>query len=75
MLLLLTPSYNHYHSLHTTLHNTGMNINAASLLIPWGVFAYTMSGGLKAAFLAACESSTHAFVSHFASSGITSCDV
>jgi urea-proton symporter len=30
-----------------------MNINAASLLIPWGVIAYTMSGGLKAAFLAA----------------------
>jgi Na+/proline symporter len=32
---------------------TGMDINAASFLIPWGVIAYTMSGGLKAAFLAA----------------------
>ena len=30
-----------------------MDINAASFLIPLGVIAYTMSGGLKAAFLAA----------------------
>lgn len=31
---------------------TGMNINLASFLIPWGVIAYTVAGGLKAAFLA-----------------------
>ena len=31
---------------------TGMNINAASFLIPVGVILYTLSGGLKATFLA-----------------------
>ncbi|CAM9338301.1 unnamed protein product [Choristocarpus tenellus] len=31
---------------------TGMNLNLASFLIPWGVIAYTMAGGLKATFLA-----------------------
>lgn len=32
---------------------TGMDINLASFLIPWGVIAYTLAGGLKATFLAA----------------------
>ncbi|CAM9717321.1 unnamed protein product [Discosporangium mesarthrocarpum] len=31
---------------------TGMDLNLASFLIPWGVIAYTMAGGLKATFLA-----------------------
>jgi len=31
---------------------TGMDINLASFLIPWGVIAYTAAGGLKATFLA-----------------------
>jgi len=31
---------------------TGMNINVASFLIPWGVIVYTMAGGLKATFMA-----------------------
>jgi SSS family transporter len=31
---------------------TGMNLNAASFLIPLGVIAYTLHGGLKATFLA-----------------------
>lgn len=31
---------------------TGMNINLASFLIPWGVIAYTAAGGLKATFMA-----------------------
>jgi len=31
---------------------TGMDINLASFLIPWGVIAYTFAGGLKATFLA-----------------------
>jgi SSS family transporter len=32
---------------------TGMDVNLACFLIPWGVIAYTVAGGLKAAFLAA----------------------
>merc|ERR1712193_75905 len=31
---------------------TGMDINLASFLIPWGVILYTAAGGLKATFLA-----------------------
>jgi len=31
---------------------TGMEINLASFLIPWGVIIYTFAGGLKATFLA-----------------------
>merc|ERR1719399_2569538 len=31
---------------------TGMDINLASFLIPWGVIVYTVAGGLKATFLA-----------------------
>merc|ERR1719356_1949383 len=31
---------------------TGMDINLASFLIPWGVIAYTFAGGLKATFIA-----------------------
>eukprot|EP00968_Pinguiococcus_pyrenoidosus_P021896 scaffold2952_cov312-Pinguiococcus_pyrenoidosus.AAC.11 len=31
---------------------TGMDIYLASFLIPWGVIAYTMAGGLKATFMA-----------------------
>jgi len=31
---------------------TGMDVNLASFLIPFGVIAYTMAGGLKATFLA-----------------------
>merc|ERR1719324_1894813 len=31
---------------------TGMNIDLASFLIPWGVILYTAAGGLKATFLA-----------------------
>lgn len=31
---------------------TGMDINVASFLIPWGVILYTAAGGLKATFLA-----------------------
>lgn len=31
---------------------TGLNIYLASFLIPWGVIAYTLAGGLKATFLA-----------------------
>jgi SSS family transporter len=31
---------------------TGMNIELASFLIPWGVILYTMAGGLKATFMA-----------------------
>lgn len=31
---------------------TGMNINLASFLIPWGVILYTAAGGLKATFMA-----------------------
>lgn len=31
---------------------TGMDINLASFLIPWGVIIYTLAGGLKATFLA-----------------------
>merc|ERR1719316_2023849 len=31
---------------------TGMDINLASFLIPWGVILYTNAGGLKATFLA-----------------------
>ena len=31
---------------------TGMDINLASFLIPWGVIVYTFAGGLKATFLA-----------------------
>merc|ERR1712057_126333 len=31
---------------------TGMDINLASFLIPWGVILYTATGGLKATFLA-----------------------
>lgn len=31
---------------------TGMNIYAASFLIPLGVIVYTLAGGLKATFLA-----------------------
>merc|ERR1719353_1150578 len=31
---------------------TGMDINLASFLIPWGVVLYTAAGGLKATFLA-----------------------
>ncbi|CAM9717132.1 unnamed protein product [Choristocarpus tenellus] len=31
---------------------TGVDLNLASFLIPWGVIAYTMAGGLKATFLA-----------------------
>jgi Na+/proline symporter len=30
---------------------TGMDINIASFLIPWGVIVYTFAGGLKATFL------------------------
>ncbi|KAI2510407.1 sodium solute symporter [Fragilaria crotonensis] len=36
----------------TTSALTGMNINLASFLIPWGVILYTAAGGLKATFLA-----------------------
>ena len=31
---------------------TGMDLNLASFLIPWGVIAYTVAGGLKATFMA-----------------------
>ncbi|KAG8462097.1 hypothetical protein KFE25_011547 [Diacronema lutheri] len=31
---------------------TGVDLNLASFLIPWGVIAYTLAGGLKATFLA-----------------------
>jgi SSS family transporter len=31
---------------------TGMDVNLASFLIPWGVILYTAAGGLKATFLA-----------------------
>ena len=31
---------------------TGMDINLASFLIPWGVILYAAAGGLKATFLA-----------------------
>jgi len=31
---------------------TGMNLELASFLIPWGVILYTLAGGLKATFLA-----------------------
>jgi SSS family transporter len=31
---------------------TGMDLKLAGFLIPWGVIAYTMAGGLKATFLA-----------------------
>lgn len=41
---------------------TGMNLNLASFLIPWGVIAYTMVGGLKATFLASYTHTAVLFV-------------
>lgn len=41
---------------------TGLNLNLASFLIPWGVIAYTMHGGLKATFLASYTHTTVLFV-------------
>ncbi|CAM9183676.1 unnamed protein product, partial [Hapterophycus canaliculatus] len=41
---------------------TGVNLNLASFLIPWGVIAYTMAGGLKATFLASYTHTTVLFV-------------
>ncbi|CAM9212257.1 unnamed protein product [Sphacelaria rigidula] len=41
---------------------TGMNLNLASFLIPWGVIAYTMAGGLKATFLASYTHTAVLFV-------------
>ncbi|CAN0316081.1 unnamed protein product [Ascophyllum nodosum] len=41
---------------------TGVDLNVASFLIPWGVIAYTMHGGLKATFLASYTHTTVLFV-------------
>jgi SSS family transporter len=41
---------------------TGMDINIASFLIPWGVIVYTFAGGLKATFLASYIHTTIIFV-------------
>ncbi|CAN0211982.1 unnamed protein product [Ectocarpus sp. 6 AP-2014] len=41
---------------------TGLDLNLASFLIPWGVIAYTMAGGLKATFLASYTHTTVLFV-------------
>jgi len=41
---------------------TGMNINVASFLIPWGVIVYTFAGGLKATFLASYLHTTIIFI-------------
>ncbi|CAN0429384.1 unnamed protein product [Laminaria digitata] len=41
---------------------TGLNLNLASFLIPWGVIAYTMHGGLKATFLASYTHTTVLFI-------------
>lgn len=41
---------------------TGVNLNLASFLIPWGVIAYTMHGGLKATFLASYTHTAVLFV-------------
>jgi len=41
---------------------TGMDINIASFLIPWGVIIYTFAGGLKATFLASYIHTTIIFV-------------
>lgn len=41
---------------------TGMNLNLASFLIPWGVIAYTAAGGLKATFLASYTHTAVLFV-------------
>jgi SSS family transporter len=41
---------------------TGMDINLASFLIPWGVILYTFAGGLKATFLASYFHTTIIFV-------------
>lgn len=41
---------------------TGMNIDLASFLIPWGVILYTAAGGLKATFLASYIHTTIIYV-------------
>jgi len=41
---------------------TGMEINLASFLIPWGVIIYTFAGGLKATFLASYLHTTIIFI-------------
>jgi len=41
---------------------TGMDINVASFLIPWGVIIYTFAGGLKATFLASYIHTTIIFI-------------
>jgi len=41
---------------------TGMDINIASFLIPWGVIVYTFAGGLMATFLASYIHTTIIFV-------------
>jgi len=41
---------------------TGMDINLASFLIPWGVIVYTFAGGLMATFLASYIHTTIIFV-------------
>jgi SSS family transporter len=41
---------------------TGMDINLASFLIPWGVILYTFAGGLKATFLASYFHTTIIFI-------------
>jgi len=41
---------------------TGMDINIASFLIPWGVIVYTFAGGLKATFLASYLHTTIIFI-------------
>jgi len=41
---------------------TGMDLNVASFLIPWGVIIYTFAGGLKATFLASYIHTTIIFI-------------
>jgi len=41
---------------------TGMDINLASFLIPWGVILYAAAGGLKTTFLASYIHATIIFI-------------